>query len=487
MDATEGTTLPLLPLVLCRVPESLRNVLRQEGVPFVDRVPGAPAGRFVVFDSRFSARPALATGQTGIDVSGLRHQFEQDPFALLQNEELVCAQWQIGPVRVEQVVARIDKRAVRCRLLAALRRQIEQRGGIWLCISPFPFPFRSAINFRIDYDQLDDGEQHALLRATAGYDEATTHFLFDPRYDADSLQSFYGLDVGVGTREPWDRGGERSVIEQLREKADRLWKAGFNPRGLALLPGQQFSAPCGAAEGLMLQYVSGTAFAYDDLPWVAGPQALVHIPMYPICMEDFVYSLNESLPAVGKGSRRPDVVSEATAEHFRLVLQSHANSGDPLFLHAGCVGRRQLWSGALTQLLAAARQFDEVWRTTLSQFSAWWQQREQVHLTVFRQADRFVIACRNPASEFPVGIQYWRGEHTALMHLSNSLTEFSPAALAYERRPAAPRPAAVSIREFRASMGSCVRTGFRRVASPGINKGWRNWAWQAWQNWRRAS
>ena len=36
-----------------------------------------------------------------------------------------------------------------------LRNAIERCGGIWLNLAAFPFPYRSALNFRIDYDRYD--------------------------------------------------------------------------------------------------------------------------------------------------------------------------------------------------------------------------------------------------------------------------------------------------------------------------------------------
>ncbi len=488
MDATQKTTLPLLPLVLCKVPDSLRNVLRQEGIPFVDRAPGAPAGRFVVFDSRFSPRPALAPGQTGIDASRLCREFEHDPFAMLQSRELACTQWQVGPVRVQELVACIDKRAVRCRLLAALRRHIERQGGIWLRISPYPFPFRSAVNVRIDHDEDDRTDQYAPERSVVGYEEATTHFLFGTKGTAEQLQPFHGLDLGVGIRKQ-EATSKQPAAEQLQESIERLQRAGFDPRGLAFSPGQQFDMQVAELRGLPFQYVSSAAFAYDDLPWRAGPQGLLHVPVYPISIDDFVQSLKEALPAADTGSRLPDEVARAAAEHFRLVLQSHAASGDPVFFRAGCSGRSRHWASTLNHLLAAAMQLDQIWKTTLSRFATWWQQREQVRLTVSRHANRFVITCQKPRGGFSVGIEYWRGEHVALMQMSSSLAEFSPAALAYERRPAAPRPAAVSVRTVDAAAERSAHNAPCHAGSSasGGNSAWRRWAQQAWQRWRKAS
>src|SRR4051812_29068571 len=105
--------LPLLPLILGRVPAGLRQALSQEGVPFLDELPGPPAGRFLLYDS--SAEPYRHTplGQVGIDVQELAEGFPEDPFAALLDEQTATCHWQAEAWLVQEEVARVDKRRVR--------------------------------------------------------------------------------------------------------------------------------------------------------------------------------------------------------------------------------------------------------------------------------------------------------------------------------------------------------------------------------------
>jgi len=168
-------SLPLLPLVLDDVPRGLRQALIQEGIPFRDRRPGPPEGRFVLHDSRTETRWALSSGQTAIDVDRLREGWDEDPLEMLFDCSSSRFRWEIDGLSVTEEIARVDKRDVRRKVLHRLRMRIEASGGIWLRVSPYPFPNRSAFNFRIDYDGYDPADFRATLRAIADHENATSH------------------------------------------------------------------------------------------------------------------------------------------------------------------------------------------------------------------------------------------------------------------------------------------------------------------------
>ncbi|MEA1950753.1 MAG: hypothetical protein U9N87_05180, partial [Planctomycetota bacterium] len=180
--------LPLLPLILDDVPPGLRQALAQEGVPFRLTVGGAvkgPAeGRFLLFDSRRGPCPPLARGQKPIDVDQFRRSpgmdgstLAVDPFEALAEAKPTRVQWKIAGLTVEEETARFDKRAIRRELMVRLRRIIEEHGGVWLRLSAFPFPYRSAFNFRMDYDEFDREDFNTALDAIDGHEGATSHFI----------------------------------------------------------------------------------------------------------------------------------------------------------------------------------------------------------------------------------------------------------------------------------------------------------------------
>ena len=220
--------LPLLPLVADGVPQGLLQTLAQAGVPVRQRTSGGEEGRFVLFDSRNGLAPSPGYGQITIDIDQFREPNEPDPFELLLNEETQLQQWDIAGWGVAEEVAKVDRRMVRQQILDGLRDAIEQAGGIWLCVSPYPFPYRSAFNLRIDHTQFDAVHFHAALRALDDSLPATTHFLSGEACEshADDLLRLHGLDVGSqGYRGEVYRTEEEN-LENVRKGVESLRAAG---------------------------------------------------------------------------------------------------------------------------------------------------------------------------------------------------------------------------------------------------------------------
>ena len=88
--------LPLLPLILDRVPPGLRQALAQEGIPIRDRLLGPPQARFLLFDSRTGRQDPPAAGQVALDVAPLRKLLPEDPFEALVDERMGRFQWRVA-------------------------------------------------------------------------------------------------------------------------------------------------------------------------------------------------------------------------------------------------------------------------------------------------------------------------------------------------------------------------------------------------------
>ena len=131
-------------------------------------------------------------------MGALRGRSGRDPFEELLDERSQRHRWRIDGLTVTEEIARVDRRAVRQEIIGPLRQMIEDAGGIWLCVSAYPFPYRSALNFRIDYDQYDREDFDTTLEAIAGNEHATSHFVNAAAYlpHDDALARLAGLDVG---------------------------------------------------------------------------------------------------------------------------------------------------------------------------------------------------------------------------------------------------------------------------------------------------
>jgi hypothetical protein len=90
----------------------------------------------------------------------------------------------------------------------------------------------------------------------------------------------------------------------------------------------------------------------------------------------------------------------------------------------------------LRTALDTAANYSGLWRTDRTTIARWWRQRADTKLSVTRDGSSFVVRSRTERINRAAAIEYWRGEHVAMLPLSRGELRFSPDAVAYER----PRP-----------------------------------------------
>ncbi|MHC4402757.1 MAG: hypothetical protein ACYTG0_24095 [Planctomycetota bacterium] len=476
--------LPLLPLVLDAVPEALRRALAQEGIPVRNRRRGLPEGRFVLFDSRADAPERLARGQVAVDVDRLRKDCDADPFRTLLDERSARFQWRLGGLTLTEQIARVDKRAARRRVLERLRTILEELGGIWLRVAPFPFPYRSAFNFRIDYDRYGPADFDATLAAIRGHEQATSHFVSGAAYEpaADALARLRGLDVG--SHGYWHHT-YRSAGENLQNVArgiETLQNARIEPSGFAAPHGRFNRGLLRALENLGVGHSSEFGLACDELPFFAAPEVL-QIPVHPV-------SLGLFLEAAARAARdrceppeaAADAAVETAARYFDQLVRSRHRSGQTVFLYGHPTGRLGRYPQFVQRLLATVSRFSAIWKTTLTEFAHWWRLRAEVRLEATCRGRQLVVTAGRLPPTHRIGIEYCRGMHVALLPLDGRRLEFSPQSVMYEKRDGGP-----SVRPVRIDRAEGLRGRLRRLIDwervtpiDEIGRsGWRNWAKRA--------
>jgi peptidoglycan/xylan/chitin deacetylase (PgdA/CDA1 family) len=474
--------LPLLPLILDGVPLGLRQALAQEGVPTHPWRPGPPQGRFLLFDSRMGKHELPAAGQIGIDVSPLRQGFREDPFEALTDERSAPSRWKIGGLVLSEEIARVDKRAVRRRVLEGLRAKIEKAGGIWLRVSPFPFPYRSALSFRIDYDEYDPQDFDATLEAVAGHEGATSHFVSGAAYEdaGEALARLRGLDVGShGYRHHTYRTAEEN-LNNIGRGIEVLRGAGIEPSGFAAPHGRFHRQLLLALETLGITHSSEFGFAYDEVPVFLSASNLLQIPVHPVCLGLFLEAARRRGPrSSGPADAEIGAAVDRAIHYFDEAIRARYHSGEPALLYGHPTGRLGRHPQVVRRVFEVARACGALWKTTFSEMSRWWRARAQVRMTVSRYHDEYVLVVRRMAPGYRVGIEYFRARHVASVPLDRHVVRFSPSALGYERRGETP-----SVRPVRIDRPQGLRGRIRRLidwerVTP-IEEiaadGWRNWA-----------
>lgn len=428
--------LPLLPLILDDVPSGLRQALAQEGIPWRDRRPGPPEGRFLLCDLPV-AKALPAPGQIAIDIDPCRRVGGSDALDDLVDQHSAWHEWRIGGHVVVEEVARVDKRQRRRDVLAVLRRAVETAGGIWLRVAPFPFPYRSAFNFRFDHDSYAPTVLEATLAAIAGREGATSHFINAAPFASapGAISRMQGLDVGSHGYWHHTYRTARENIRNIERGIATLVAAGIEPSGFVAPHGRFNAGLLEALETLAISHSSEFGLAYDELPFWLGSGLLLQIPVHPVCFGLF----RDALKSLPSNERQSALSSAARAfgEHLAALIRSRHLAGEPALIYGHPAERLDRHPEILRRAFETADSLATMWKTTLTELAAWWRVRSHVRLTVHRRNGRITVST-DREMPYPVGVEYLRGDRVALMPLGRSGLEFSPGSLAYERRGASP-------------------------------------------------
>jgi hypothetical protein len=434
VDGISGS-LPPLPLILWETPPGLELALAQEGVPFRRVRKPVPlafqAGRFVLFDSKAVSRKQvlawMSSHHLAIDIDLFRHGEAIDPFQALIDTEGAPATWSIEGLTVVERVARHPKGVIRKRLVDRIRQSVLQAGGIWARLSPYPFPYQSAFNLRLDLDEREPEDFERFARARRPIDDCSTHFVSTAAYAGVSrvLDDLKGVDTQSHGhyhfvyREP--ETNRRNLERAHRLLAD----SGFAPEGFAGPHGRWNEGIDQVLEDLGYAYSSDFQLGYDDLPFFPWRgdrfSKVLQIPVHPLC-EGVIFEAGGSARIV--------------ADHFVRVVRAQVASGDPAFVYGHPERRLGRYPEIVEELARAVGGEPLVWRTTLTEFARWWRWRgERRWSVVTRPEERFEVQFEDWEPTYPLAMELVRGNHRAVIPLNGPRTMLSLQDLAYERRP----------------------------------------------------
>lgn len=429
--------LPLLPLVLARVPQSLRRALEQEGVPFVEQTIAPAGGKFVLFDSTISTGAHAVPGQTPIDVNSLRSAWQDDPFESLDDERTLRRAWQFGPLAPCETVARVDKRCVRERLLADLRKRVEAVGGIWLRIGAFPYPYRSAFNFRIDHDDFVPDDFAATLAATSGHEGAVSHYVCASTHapHRESLARLAGCHVGSHGYWHHTYHDAAENLQNIGRGIEALQAAGLEPVGFAAPHGRFNRGLLEALTSLGVSHSSEFGLSYDDLPFFPHGSGVLQLPVHPICLGVFLEAARDSAaPQI-----TPADAAQLTLSHFRRMIDEKREAGEPIFLYGHPDGRLGRFPHVLRATLDAAARHADVWCASLAEFADWWRARARVAVEISREAGLLHARVRQASAKRRFALEFCRDDQIATLAIDGDTLRFSPDAPITETRRATTR------------------------------------------------
>lgn len=440
MSDSRRTAPAVLPFLLWKTPPGLELILAQEGVAFEvvnDAHPFAfRGGRFVLFDGRCESatamRSLLNSSHVAIDVDDLRDGQAVDPFRALVDDRPMRATWEVDGFTLRERVGRHAKAQLREHLIERLREIVAVHNGVWMRLAPFPHPFLSAFNLRVDLDEpvAEDYFRFALGRNLL--DDCTTHFVSTSAYQAERevLANLAGRDAQSHGHYHYVYRDPEANLRNL-ERADLILRdRGFEVEGFAAPHGRWNASLDDAIEALGYSYSSDFQLGYDDLPffpWKEGRfSRVLQVPVHPICEGLFLDA--------GAVDGRP------VAEHLAAVVAEKVEAGEPAFVY----GHPERRLGRMPEVMfALARTLSNrplVWRTTLTQMARWWRWRASRRwLAISRGPGRVEIQFEDWDAEYPLALEVQQGDFRCLLPLSDPKTVLNLDDLAYERRPSPAR------------------------------------------------
>jgi hypothetical protein len=454
--------MPLLPLVLWDTPPALELVLAQEGVSFVRVREAHPlafhAGRFVLYDSRRTPAArvhALISHQhVPIDIDAFRHDEQDDPFAALVDTKAAMATWPIHGRSITERVSRYPKAALRTRLIGRLRDIVARAGGLWARLSPYPYPYRSAFNFRADLDEPYPDVYARFAIARSRIDDCTTHFVSTGAYgdNRDVLRDLARLDTQSHGHFHVVYRDEAANRRNIGRAHARLTRAGIAPVGFAAPEGRWNEGLDTVLEENGYLYSSDFHLGYDDLPfypWRGGRfSEVLQVPVHPVCEGLFLDA----------GTCDYRVIEE----YLAWVVRNKIDAGEPAFVYGHPERRLGRFPRVLEALANQVSGNSFLWRVTLTEFARWWRWRGARSWTLVAKGNgRHEVQFDDWDTGYPMALEILRGEHVASLPVRGPITPLRLEGLLYERR----RPRV----EFEIPTPSQRRRGFKAAVRAALD------------------
>ncbi len=423
-----------LPLLLWKTPPGLALILAQEGVPFETVKDPHPlsfrASRFVLFDAQTAAagsiQPLLERTHVLFDVDELRRGEATDPFAALVDCSTGLGSWTFEGFTVSERVARYAKGWLRRRLISRLRDAVTGAGGVWMRVSPFPYPYRSGFSFRADLDESVPEDYHRFAAARGSLGPCSTHFVSTYAYthhqsvlddlkqhDTQSHGHFHHV-----YREP-------ELNRVNLERAHRILSgSGFEPVGFAAPHGRWHASLDEQLEDLGYLYSSDFQIGYDDLPFFPWRgdrfSRVLQVPVHPVCEGLFLEA----------GVEEPELIGE----YFRQVISARLDAGELAVIYGHPERRLGRMPEVMKAIAGAVEGRTLVWRASFSEIARWWRWRaERRWLVIPREDERVEIQFDEWDTEYPLAVDIQRGAFQCSIPVTGPRVSLGLRELVYER------------------------------------------------------
>ncbi|UCG43903.1 MAG: hypothetical protein JSU73_04610 [candidate division WOR-3 bacterium] len=309
----------------------------------------------------------------------------------------------LAPRQVTETVSRVNRGEVRRIAANSLAYLLARQDLCYVAKPSVPPGGRSLFGLRIDTDFDAPGHYPAVVSLSGRTGVPFTWFLNVEAGEAvlkDVVNGLAGQDLQLHCYRHEVHADYDSNRRELVTGKELLVKHAVVPVGAAGPFGDWNEEWARALSDLGFQYSSEFALAYDDTPFrpiVDGsPSRVLQVPVHPVCLG--------RLRAAGATPQQIqayflDVARRQTARQEPNLLYGH-----PRNVAADC----ELTANLLDEVTALCGS-----GSTLTNFAAWWIERERVEYQVVQDDDALTLDVASSGSE--VGIRVVRGDSEAVV------------------------------------------------------------------------
>jgi len=320
----------------------------------------------------------------------------------------------IGGKNPTEIVAGVDKAALRLLVLSEMKKRFFQLNLPYMRLAYYPAGFRSVCAFRVDCDITERDSFFSLVRLADKHGLPCTWFVVtdiqEPYLKEVSAIAANGHDLQLHCHVHQTYATRAENFANIRRARELMISAGMAPCGFASPYGKWNAELNSALEDSGFAYSSEFAAGYDDFPFYpplgGRVSTVLQLPIHPICV----------------GSLRKAGLTEAEmVQYFDGIIKAKHAARVPILLYGHPQNELDKYPAAADFMFAALKSLPQVWVTTLTQYSRWWQTRLAAEYRVSLRHGRLDIATANTDARLQLHLETRDGKEAFIPLINCSI------------------------------------------------------------------
>ena len=281
---------------------------------------------------------------------------------------------------VSETVSGVDRRGQEQAVLQATAERLARHCGLWVRLSPTPWPYAAAFCFRVDYDQYHPEDFRRMWDALEEAAEWSSHFVNARAYQhaTEAACVLRGLHVGGHGYHHHTYRDPQQNRQNIARGLEVLHALGLEPRGFAAPGGRHPAELPQVLEELGVEFSSEFQSAWDCLPFWPCGSSVLQVPIHPICLGSFLEAARAGRRTASPGEQALARAAQAAQEYFCRLVEERLSRGEWVVVYGHPTGRLGRFPDVVRAVVRQVRCTPGVWKTTLLQMARWWQFRRQV-------------------------------------------------------------------------------------------------------------